>query len=60
MSLTQSQPESESQPEPQPQQFQPITGTPAEIVEQHTGLVRRIAYHLVSRLPASVQADDLI
>ena len=41
-------------------QHQPVTGTPAEIVEQHTALVRRIAYHLVSRLPATVQADDLI
>jgi RNA polymerase sigma factor for flagellar operon FliA len=39
---------------------QPITATPAEIVEQHTALVRRIAYHLVTRLPATVQADDLI
>jgi RNA polymerase sigma factor for flagellar operon FliA len=37
-----------------------VTGTPAEIVAQHTGLVRRIAFHLVSRLPATVQADDLI
>jgi RNA polymerase sigma factor for flagellar operon FliA len=41
-------------------QFQPVTGTPAEIVAQHTALVRRIAFHLVSRLPATVQADDLI
>jgi len=41
-------------------QFEPVTGTPAEIVAQHTGLVRRIAFHLVSRLPATVQADDLI
>lgn len=41
-------------------QFQPVTGTPTEIVEQHTALVRRIAYHLVSRLPATVQAEDLI
>ena len=45
---------------PQPQQFEPISGTPSEIVARHTSLVRRIAYHLVSRLPASVQADDLI
>jgi RNA polymerase sigma factor for flagellar operon FliA len=37
-----------------------VTGTPADIIEQHTSLVRRIAFHLVSRLPASVQADDLI
>ncbi len=46
-----------STPEPA---FLPVTGTPAEIVAQHSELVRRIAFHLVSRLPASVQADDLI
>ena len=44
----------------EPHQFEPITGVSAEIVAQHTSLVRRIAFHLVSRLPASVQADDLI
>jgi RNA polymerase sigma factor for flagellar operon FliA len=31
-----------------------------ELVELHEPLVKRIAYHLMSRLPASVQADDLI
>ena len=31
-----------------------------ELVVQHEPLVKRIAYHLMSRLPASVQADDLI
>ncbi|MDX1696822.1 MAG: RNA polymerase sigma factor FliA [Thiohalobacterales bacterium] len=31
-----------------------------ELVVQHEQLVKRIAYHLMSRLPASVQADDLI
>jgi RNA polymerase sigma factor for flagellar operon FliA len=31
-----------------------------ELVVSHTTLVKRIAYHLMSRLPASVQADDLI
>jgi len=31
-----------------------------ELVTQHAPLVKRIAYHLMSRLPPSVQADDLI
>ncbi len=31
-----------------------------ELVAKHVALVKRIAYHLVSRLPASVQVDDLI
>ncbi len=30
------------------------------LVEQHAGLVKRIAYHLIARLPASVQVDDLL
>jgi RNA polymerase sigma factor for flagellar operon FliA len=30
------------------------------LVHQHMGLVRRIAHHLIGRLPASVQIDDLI
>ena len=30
------------------------------LVEQHAVLVKRIAHHLLSRLPASVQLDDLI
>ena len=30
------------------------------VVERHAPLVKRIAYHLMSRLPPSVQADDLI
>ncbi len=30
------------------------------LVNQHAPLVKRIAYHLVSRLPANVQVDDLI
>ena len=38
----------------------PTTVTPTEVVEQHTELVRRIAFHLVSRMPANVQVDDLI
>lgn len=31
-----------------------------ELVEQYAGLVKRIAYHLVGRLPASVLVEDLI
>jgi len=31
-----------------------------EVIARHAPLVKRIAYHLMSRLPASVQADDLI
>jgi RNA polymerase sigma factor for flagellar operon FliA len=30
------------------------------VIEAHLPLVKRIAYHLMSRLPASVEADDLI
>ncbi|WP_410497425.1 RNA polymerase sigma factor FliA [Chitinibacter sp. S2-10] len=29
-------------------------------VKQHAALVRKIAYHMMSRLPASVEVDDLI
>ncbi len=31
-----------------------------QIVDQHTNLVKRIAHHMVARLPANVQVDDLI
>ncbi len=31
-----------------------------ELVTRHASLVKRIAYHLISRLPPSVLADDLI
>jgi len=31
-----------------------------ELVETHAPLVKRIAYHLMSRLPSCVQVDDLI
>lgn len=31
-----------------------------EIIDQHATLVKRIAYHLMSRLPACVQVEDLI
>lgn len=36
------------------------TSSMAEIVEQHAILVKRIAYHLVARLPHTVDVDDLI
>lgn len=35
-------------------------GDANDLVTQHAPLVKRIAYHLMSRLPPSVQADDLI
>ncbi|MFP5345232.1 MAG: sigma-70 family RNA polymerase sigma factor, partial [Gammaproteobacteria bacterium] len=35
-------------------------GAQEELVARHAPLVKRIAYHLISRLPPSVQADDLI
>jgi len=31
-----------------------------ELIERHAPLVKRIAYHLAGRLPASVEVDDLI
>ena len=31
-----------------------------DIVERHAPLVKRIAYHLMTRLPASVQLEDLV
>ena len=36
------------------------TETQTEFVEQYAALVKRIAYHLMSRLPPTVQVDDLI
>ena len=36
------------------------TPTSDEVVASYAPLVKRIAYHLMSRLPPSVQADDLI
>ena len=35
-------------------------GSGDDLVKAHLALVKRIAYHLVSRLPASVQVEDLI
>jgi len=37
-----------------------LTSSMAEIVEQHAILVKRIAYHLIARLPHTVDVDDLI
>lgn len=34
--------------------------TQDELVEVHASLVKRIAYHLIGRLPSCVQVDDLI
>ena len=31
-----------------------------DLVNKHAGLVKRIAYHLMNRLPPSVQSEDLI
>ncbi|MDQ7985794.1 MULTISPECIES: RNA polymerase sigma factor FliA [unclassified Pseudomonas] len=31
-----------------------------QLIERHAPLVKRIAYHLLARLPANVQVDDLI
>jgi RNA polymerase sigma factor for flagellar operon FliA len=36
------------------------TSPEERLVEKHTPLVRRIAYHLITRLPPNVQVDDLI
>jgi RNA polymerase sigma factor FliA len=36
------------------------SGSTDEMVMQHAPLVKRIAYHLLNRLPASIQIDDLI
>ena len=35
-------------------------GSGDDLIKLHLALVKRIAYHLVSRLPASVQVEDLI
>ena len=36
------------------------TGSMSDIVVQHAPLVKRIAHHLLMRMPSSVQLDDLI
>jgi len=35
-------------------------GDDSSIVTRHAALVKRIAFHLINRMPASVQVDDLI
>ncbi|MDH5546489.1 MAG: RNA polymerase sigma factor FliA [Gammaproteobacteria bacterium] len=42
--------------------YKQVTGQPSdsETVAKYAPLVKRIAYHLISRLPPSVQPDDLI
>jgi RNA polymerase sigma factor for flagellar operon FliA len=37
-----------------------ISAETDQLVERHSDLVKRIAYHLAGRLPASVEVDDLI
>lgn len=34
--------------------------SPDQLVKQYSSLVKRIAYHLMGRLPPTIQADDLI
>ncbi len=34
--------------------------SPEQLIERHSPLVKRIAHHLLARLPSSVQVDDLI
>lgn len=42
-------------------EYEQIAGLPDQaLVEQHADLVRRIAYHLIGRLPDSVDVNDLI
>jgi RNA polymerase sigma factor for flagellar operon FliA len=42
------------------EQVNASTQSAAEIVEQHAPLVKRIAYHLIARLPHTVDVADLI
>ena len=37
-----------------------VQGSADELLNRHAPLVKRIAYHLISRLPPNVQVDDLI
>ena len=36
------------------------TENPEQLIARHGELVKRIAHHLLGRLPASVQLDDLV
>lgn len=40
--------------------YQRAQSPDAALIEQHAGLVKRIAYHLAARLPSSVEIDDLV
>lgn len=40
--------------------YRPARNPDTELVNKHASLVKRIAYHLAARLPASVEIDDLI
>jgi RNA polymerase sigma factor for flagellar operon FliA len=40
--------------------FEPSSVSSEELVALHTPLVRRIAFHLIARMPPTVQVDDLI
>lgn len=42
------------------QQSQAQSHSSAELVQQHGALVKRIAYHLIAKLPHTVEVDDLI
>lgn len=44
------------------QMYNKMQGTDdqSRLIEQHATLVKRIAYHMLARLPASVQVEDLI
>lgn len=41
-------------------QIMPANTSSDELIKQYLPLVKRIAYHLMARLPASVEVDDLI
>ena len=41
-------------------QIMPVKTSSDEVIKQYLPLVKRIAYHLMARLPASVEVDDLI
>jgi len=48
-------------PKPAAEAHVPVDQVPQqELVLQHADLVKRIAYHLVSRMPPNVEVDDLI
>ncbi|HEY1313939.1 MAG TPA: sigma factor, partial [Steroidobacteraceae bacterium] len=48
-------------PKPATGENVPVDQVPQdELVLKHADLVKRIAYHLVSRMPPNVEVDDLI